>query len=195
MSGARPTWGLRRPAPSPRLAWPAALAALVFASSCASFEKPEPARSSGPGPAVEAPPPRTALSDGAYCLLPNDSGFQQVSCATGAPFPQGSILADGSKVCFEIDKGTRKLLPIPCGGPPPLATAPTMRAPSILPPPPRPVEKPIATSGKWCTYETSDGLRMLAECGKMKSKAPPKAEALRLCERLVDGIRYVVPCD
>ncbi len=53
----------------------------LSAVSCAAFDKQEPAT---PGPmtgassSVEQPPPRTALSDGAYCLLPSDAGFEQV---------------------------------------------------------------------------------------------------------------------
>jgi hypothetical protein len=149
----------------------------------------------------EAPPPRTALSDGGYCLNPTDSGFQQVSCATGKPFPNGDILADAGKVCFEIDKRTRTLLPIPCAGAG-LASAeraPGQGATSILPPlpPGHIVEKPLVGTGpSLCTEDTADGLKMLVECSKIKGKAPPAPPpTLKLCERLIGGVRYVVPCE
>lgn len=171
--------------------------AALFAVSCAAFGSPEPAT---PGPStgvasVEQPPARTALSDGAYCLVPSDAGFDQVSCATGKPFPNGSILADGGKVCFEIDKRTRTLLPVPCAGG---AVAVAGRSPgqgptSILPPLPggRLPEKPLEGT-TLCTEDTRDGLKMLVECSKAKGKPPP---TLKLCERLVEGVRYVVPCE
>ncbi len=180
---------------------------LVVVSSlgagCAAFDtKPEPTTPGtavGPQSAVEQPPPRTALSDGAYCLLPTDGGFDQVSCATGKPFPNASILADGGKVCFEIDKRTRTLLPIPCAG---ASTAIAARSPgqgptSILPPlpPGKLPEKPLEGT-TLCTEDTKDGLKILVECSKIKGKTPPKPPpTLKLCERLVDGVRYVVPCE
>jgi hypothetical protein len=159
------------------------------------------ANPTNPGAQAEAPPPRTALSDGGYCLNPTDGGFQQVSCATGKPFPNGDILADSGKVCFEIDKRTRTLLPIPCAD---AAVASAERAPgqgptSILPPlpPGHIIEKPLVGNGpSLCTEDTADGLKMLVECSKIKGKAPPAPPpTLKLCERLIGGVRYVVPCE
>lgn len=175
---------------------------MVLLGGCGLLDKPEPATPSPPpGPAVEAPPPRTALSDGAYCLLPTEAGFQQVSCATGKAFPNGAILADGSKVCFEIDRTSRTLLPIPCAGQG-LATgprAPGQGAVSILPPlpPGHIVEKPLdSATTSLCTEDTKDGLKMLVECSKLKGKSPPKPPpTLKLCERLINGLRYIVPCE
>lgn len=179
------------------------LSVSVLGAGCAAFDnKPDPATPAapmGPQSSVEQPPPRTALSDGAYCLVPSDGGFEQVSCATGKPFPNGSILADGGKVCFEIDKRTRTLLPIPCAG---AATAIAARSPgqgptSILPPlpPGKLPEKPLEGT-TLCTEDTKDGLKILVECSKIKGKTPPKPPpTLKLCERLVDGVRYVVPCE
>lgn len=175
------------------------LGLLVALSGCAAGAgggEPNTAATRG-----EAPPPRTALSDGGYCLNPTDAGFQQISCATGKPFPNGDILADGGKVCFEIDKRTRTLLPIPCAG---AGLASSERAPgqgptSILPPlpPGHIVEKPLVGTGpSLCTEDTADGLKMLVECSKIKGKAPPAPPpTLKLCERLIGGVRYVVPCE
>ena len=171
----------------------------LLSVGCAGVDKQEPAMPGGTISSVEQPPPRTALSDGAYCLVPNDGGFEQVSCATGKPFPNGSILADGGKVCFEIDKRTRTLLPIPCAG---AQTTVAARSPgqgptSILPPLSggRLPEKPLEGT-TLCTEDTKDGLKMLVTCSKVKGKTPPKPPlTLKLCERSVDGVRYVVPCE